>query len=53
MYFSHISKQLCEDDAKRTIDCYLYWMKAYIIFIGKTHSNHCDEKAVEQFLSYL
>lgn len=39
--------------AKRTIDSYLYWIKAYIIFIGKIHPKDCHDKEVEQFLSYL
>lgn len=39
--------------AKRTIASYLYWIKAYIIFIGKIHPNDCHDKEVEQFLSYL
>ena len=39
--------------AKRTIESYLYWIKAYIIFIGKIHPNDCHDKEVEQFLSYL
>jgi site-specific recombinase XerD len=39
--------------AKRTIESYLYWIKAYIIFIGKTHPNDCYDKEVEQFISYL
>ncbi|WP_404851998.1 phage integrase N-terminal SAM-like domain-containing protein [Colwellia sp. MB02u-10] len=48
-----MSKKLCEYDAKRTIDFYLYWVKAHIIFIGKAHPNDCHDKAVEQFISYL
>jgi site-specific recombinase XerD len=39
--------------AKRTIESYLYWIKAYIIFIGKIHPNDCHDKEVEKFLSYL
>jgi len=39
--------------AKRTIESYLYWIKAYIIFNNKKHPKHCYNKEVEAFLSYL
>ena len=39
--------------AKRTIETYLYWIKAYINFNGKVHPNQCHDKEVESFLSYL
>jgi integron integrase len=39
--------------AKRTIESYLYWIKAYIIFNKNLHPSHCHDKEVEAFLSYL
>lgn len=39
--------------AKRTIETYLYWIKAYINFNGKCHPSLCHDQEVECFLSYL
>jgi len=39
--------------AKRTIESYIYWIKAFINFNNKKHPNDCHDKEVEQFLSYL
>ncbi|WP_342663215.1 integron integrase [Colwellia piezophila] len=39
--------------AKRTIESYLYWIKAYIVFNNKKHPNKCHNKEVEKLLSYL
>jgi len=39
--------------AKRTIESYLYWIKAYINFNKKKHPQACHDKEVESFLSYL
>jgi integron integrase len=39
--------------AKKTIESYLYWIKAYIIFIGKKHPNEAHDEEVEKFLNYL
>jgi len=39
--------------AKRTIESYIYWIKAFINFNNKKHPNDCHNKEVEQFLSYL
>lgn len=39
--------------AKRTIESYTYWIKAYINFNNKKHPAECHDKEVEQFLSYL
>jgi integron integrase len=39
--------------AKRTIETYTYWIKAYINFNGKRHPVHCHNAEVEYFLSYL
>ena len=39
--------------AKRTIETYIYWIKAYINFCNKKHPIHCHNDEVERFLSYL
>ena len=53
-FLSHIKETMwARRYAKRTIESYLYWIKAYIIFIGKIHPRDCHDKEVEQFLSYL
>ncbi len=39
--------------AKRTIQSYLYWIKAFINFNNKQHPLKCHDTQVEQFLSYL
>ena len=39
--------------AKKTIDAYLYWIKAFIIFNDKVHPKELHNDNVEQFLSYL
>ena len=39
--------------AKRTIQSYLYWIKAYINFTGQRHPKNCHDIDVEKFLSYL
>ena len=39
--------------AKRTIETYTYWIKAFINFNQKAHPEHCHNKEVEKFLSYL
>jgi len=39
--------------AKRTIESYLYWIKAYINFNNKVHPNDCHDKEVGFFLTYL
>ena len=37
-FLSHIKETMrSRRYAKRTIESYLYWIKAYIIFIGKIH----------------
>jgi len=35
--------------AKRTIDSYIYWIKAFIIFNKKKHPKDCYNKGVEVF----
>tara|TARA_B110000438_G_C15750574_1_gene622744 strand:- start:222 stop:1187 length:966 start_codon:yes stop_codon:yes gene_type:complete len=53
-FLSHIKETMwTRRYAKRTIESYLYWIKAYIIFIGKVHPKDCHDKEVERFLSYL
>jgi len=39
--------------AKRTIKCYLYWIKFFILYQHKRHPNEMGDKEVEAFLSYL
>lgn len=39
--------------AKRTIETYSYWMKAYINFTGKVHPEKNHDNEVECFLTYL
>ena len=39
--------------SKRTIDAYLYWIKAYINHHGKRHPQSMGDAEVETFLSYL
>lgn len=39
--------------AKRTIESYLYWIKAYILFNNKRHPSSCHNPEVEAFLSHL
>lgn len=39
--------------AKRTIEAYIHWIKAFIYFNAKKHPSLCHDKEVEQFLSHL
>lgn len=39
--------------AKRTIQTYIYWIKGYVLFIGKRHPMSCHNFEVENYLSYL
>ncbi len=39
--------------AKRTIESYLYWIKAFIIYNENRHPTVCHNNEVEKFLSYL
>jgi integron integrase len=39
--------------AKRTIESYIYWIKAFINFNGQRHPIKCHDAEVEQFLSHL
>jgi integrase len=39
--------------AKRTIETYLHWIKAFILFNGKRHPKDLSNEQVERFLSHL
>jgi integron integrase len=39
--------------AKRTIKCYLYWIKFFILYHNKRHPNEMGDSEVEAFLSFL
>lgn len=53
-YLAYVTEQMrLKRYAKRTIETYVYWMKAYINFNHKVHPNKCHNKEVELFLSYL
>jgi len=39
--------------AKRTVESYIYWIKAFINFNNKKHPIKCHDTEVEKFLSYL
>lgn len=39
--------------AKRTIEAYCYWIKAFINYSDKKHPSKCHNTEVEMFLSYL
>ena len=53
-YLSLISEKMrLKNYAKRTIESYLYWIKAFINFNNKKHPKDCHNREVEDFLSYL
>jgi len=53
-FLTHIQEQMqMKRYAKRTIESYLYWIKAYINFNNKKHPQYCYNKEVEAFLSFL
>lgn len=53
-FLSVISEQMrARRYAKRTIETYCYWIKAYINFVNKKHPSNCHNSEVEKFLSYL
>src|SRR5690606_26356038 len=39
--------------SKRTIDSYLIWIKAFILFHGKRHPKEMGDREVEAFLTHL
>ena len=53
-FLTHIYEQMqMKRYAKRTIESYLYWIKAYINFNNKQHPKYCFNDEVEAFLSYI
>ncbi len=53
-FLSHVQEQMwMKRYAKRTIESYIYWIKAYINFNQQHHPKECHDKEVEAFLSYL
>lgn len=54
LFITYIKEQMrVKRYAKRTIESYVYWIKAFINFNRKKHPNDCHDKEVELFLSYL
>jgi len=54
VFLTFIGEQmLTKRYAKRTIETYLYWVKAFINFNGKLHPSQCHDKEVELFLTFL
>ncbi|UUO24915.1 integron integrase [Colwellia sp. M166] len=54
LFLTHIKEQMwTKRYAKRTIESYLYWIKAFIIFNNKRHPSTCHNHEVESFLSHL
>ena len=54
LFLIYISEQMrVKRYAKRTIESYLYWIKAFINFNGQRHPGKCHDSEVENFLSYL
>ena len=53
-YIDYIKDQMrLKRYAKRTIESYTYWIKAFINFNNKVHPQTCHDVEVEAFLSYL
>jgi len=53
-FLKHIIEQMrLKRYAKRTIESYVYWIKAFINFNGQRHPVKCHDIEVEQFLSHL
>jgi len=53
-FLNHITEQMrLKRYAKRTIQSYVYWIKAFINFNGHRHPIKCHDVEVEQFLSHL
>lgn len=54
LFITHIKEQMrVKRYAKRTIESYVYWIKAFINVNNKKHPSDCHDKEVELFLSYL
>lgn len=53
-FLKHIGEKMrLKRYAKRTIETYLYWIKAFINFNGQRHPVNCHDVEVECFLSHL
>ena len=53
-FLNYITEQMrLKRYAKRTIQSYIYWIKAYINFNDQRHPMNCHDAEVEQFLSHL
>jgi integron integrase len=53
-FLKHITEQMrLKRYAKRTIESYVYWIKAFINFNGQRHPIKCHDVEVEHFLSHL
>lgn len=53
-FLMHITEQMrLKRYAKRTIQSYIYWIKAFINFNAHRHPINCHDAEVEMFLSYL
>jgi integron integrase len=53
-FLQHIAEQMrLKRYAKRTIESYVYWIKAFINFNGNRHPIKCHDVEVERFLSHL
>ena len=54
LFLAHVKELMwTQRYAKRTIESYLYWIKAFIIFNNKNHPSKCHDSEVEAFLSHL
>ncbi|TPH14448.1 integron integrase [Litorilituus lipolyticus] len=54
LFLTYISEQmLMKRYAKRTVESYLYWIKAFINYNGQVHPKLCHDQDVERFLTYL
>jgi len=53
-FLQHLAEQMrVKRYAKRTIQTYTYWIKAFINFNHQKHPLNCHDKEVEDFLSFL
>ena len=54
VFITYIQEQMrVKRYAKRTIESYVYWIKAFVNFNNKKHPQDCHDKEVGLFLSYL
>ncbi len=54
VFLTYVEEQMwTKRYAKRTIESYIYWIKAYINFNNKKHPNLCHNTEVEHFLTFL